>query len=42
MNIIDDLQNEKYFYDHVKLMKYSYIYISMYTKYKYTDMCESI
>ena len=39
MNTIDDMQNEKYFYDHcngfehnhdfLKLMKHSYIYISM-------------
>ena len=46
------MQNEKYFYgycnefeynhDYVKLMKYSYIYISMYTKYKYMYMCESM
>ena len=50
--IIGDMRNEKYFYDHckkfvynhdyVKLMKYSYIYISMYTKYNYTYMCERI
>ena len=51
MNTIEDKQNEKYFYsyynefeynhDYVKLMKYSYIYISMYTKYNYTYMCKS-
>ena len=45
MKTIANMQNEKYFYgycnmfeynnDYVKLMKYSYIYISMY-------MCESI
>ena len=52
MNTIDGMQNEKYFYDYynefeynhdyVKLMKYSYIYISMYTKYNYMYTCESI
>ena len=46
----NDMQNEKYFYghyiefeynhDYVKLIKYSYIYISMYTKYNYTYMCK--
>ena len=49
MNTIEDMQNEKDFYDYynkieykhdyVKLMKYSYIYISMYTKNNYTYMC---
>ena len=29
-------------HDYVKLMKYSYIYIIMYTKYNYMYMCESI
>ena len=52
MNIIGDMQNEmdylnhynefEYKHDFVKLMKYSYIYISMYTKYNYMYMCESI
>ena len=46
------MQIEKYFFyhcnefeynhDYVKLMKYSYKYISMYTKYNYTYMCESL
>ena len=31
----------EYNHDYEKLMKYSYIYISMYTKYNYTHMCES-
>ena len=52
MNIIGDMQYEKYFYghcnefeyihDYVKLMKYSYIYTSMYTKYNYMYICENI
>ena len=52
MNTNGDMENEMYFYDpykkfvynhdYVKLMKYSYIYISMYTKYNYMYMCESI
>ena len=28
-------------HDYVKLIKYSYIYISMYAKYNYTYMCKS-
>ena len=46
------MQKEKYFYsyynefeykhDYVKLMNYSYIFISMYTKYNYTYMCKSM
>ena len=52
MNTIDDMQNANYFYgycnmfeynhDYVKLMKHSYIYTSMYTKYNYMYMCESL
>ena len=52
INTIGDMQNEKNFYgyckkfeynqDYVKLMKHSYIYKSMYTKYSYTYMCENM
>ena len=45
MNTIDDMQNEMDFYDYynefeydleyIKLVKYSFIYISMYIKYNY-------
>ena len=52
MTTIGDMENEKYFYDHynefeynhhyVKMMKHSYIYTSMYAKYNYMYMCESI
>ena len=52
MNTIGDMQSEMDFYghyknfeykhDYVKLMKYSYIYISMYTKYNYMYMCKSM
>ena len=48
---IGDMQNEMDFYGHnnefeynndfVILLKYKYIYISMYTKYNYTYLCES-
>ena len=51
-NTIGDMQNEKNFYDYynefeynhdyVNMMKYSYKYTSMYTKYNYTYMCESM
>ena len=52
MITISDMKNENDFYDHcnefeynhdcVKLIKCSYIFISMYTKHNYTYMCESI
>ena len=52
MNTIGDMQNEMNFYDYcnefeynhdyVKLMKHTYIYISMYTKYNYMYMSGSI
>ena len=50
MNTIEDMQNEKYFFYHCNMfdnnhddtLLYKYIYISMYTKYNYMYMCESI
>ena len=42
MNFYGHCKKFEYNHDYVKLMKYTYLYRSMYIKYNYMYMCESM